>query len=49
VVLGDANTAYFHRWANNRRRKTRITSLEFDGNITRDIKMIEDNIEPFLL
>jgi hypothetical protein len=31
MLMGDANTEYFHTCANGRRRKTKIVSLDIEG------------------
>jgi hypothetical protein len=47
LLMGDANTEYFHTCANGRRRKTRIVSLDSEnGTLTRQ-KEISDHIVGF--
>jgi hypothetical protein len=31
LLMGDANTEYFHTCANGRRRKTKVVSLDIEG------------------
>jgi hypothetical protein len=47
VLMGDANTTFFHACANGRRRKTKIISLDTEnGNITK-IEEIKKHIVDF--
>jgi len=44
ILEGDANTHFFHQFANGRRRKSSITSLDSDQGEIRGHKEITDHI-----
>jgi hypothetical protein len=46
-LQGDANTNFFHTYANGRRRKIRICSLETDQGVITKQKDIEKHVVDF--
>lgn len=47
VLHGDANTQFFHQYANGRRRKNTITMLESKSREIREQKVLTDHIVQF--
>jgi hypothetical protein len=47
LLKGDANLTFFHTWANGRRRKTRICSLDTENGVITSQKEIKKHVVEF--